>query len=96
MDSNDRFLLRDDAPRDAVAVEEFLAKKNVTVLNRPPYSPDLATVDHLPFPESQYRSMVPRFDFIEDTRIDVTRASSMVFRYLISTMELGSTVPHGA
>ena len=39
------FLLRYNAPvHQAVAVQEFLARKQVCVLNHPPYFPDLSPV----------------------------------------------------
>ena len=35
----------------AVAVQEFLARKQVCVLNHPPYSPDLSPCDYFLFPK---------------------------------------------
>ena len=44
-------LLHDNAPaHTAIRVRQFLAQKKVTVLDHPPYSPDLAPVDFLLFP----------------------------------------------
>jgi len=46
------FLLHDNAPvHQAVAVQEFLARKQVCVLNHPPYSPDLSPCDYFLFPK---------------------------------------------
>jgi transposase len=40
------FLLHDTAPAHwSVLIKEFLAKSNVTTLEHPPYSPDLAAAD---------------------------------------------------
>ena len=44
------FLLHDNAPvHRAVAVQEFLARKQVFVLNHQPYSPDLSPCDYFLF-----------------------------------------------
>jgi len=44
------FLLHDNAPvHRAIAVQEFLARKQVCVLNHPPYSPDLSPCDYFLF-----------------------------------------------
>ena len=46
------FLLHDNAPvHRAVAVQEFLARKQVCVLHHPPYSPDLSPCDYFLFPK---------------------------------------------
>jgi hypothetical protein len=45
------FLLHENAPaHQSVVVKNFLAKNNVTTLEHPPYSPDLAPVDFYMFP----------------------------------------------
>ena len=45
------YLLHDNAPAHwSVLVKDFLAKNNVTMLEHPPYSPDLAVVDFYLFP----------------------------------------------
>ncbi|XP_060568938.1 histone-lysine N-methyltransferase SETMAR-like [Ruditapes philippinarum] len=45
------FLLQDNAtPHKAYIVKKFLESKRVTVLNHPPYSPDLAPCDFFLFP----------------------------------------------
>ncbi len=44
--SEEWFLQHDNAPAlNAALVRQFLAKKNVTVLHRPPYSPNLGLVN---------------------------------------------------
>jgi len=45
-------LLHDNAPvHPAIALQEFLARKQVCVLNHPPYSPDLSPCDYFLFPK---------------------------------------------
>ena len=45
-------LHQDNAPaHNALSICQFLAKKNVTVLDHPPYSPDLAPCDFFLFPK---------------------------------------------
>jgi len=45
-------LHRDNAPaHSALLVREFLASNSITVLEHPPYSPDLATCDFVLFPK---------------------------------------------
>jgi len=44
------FLLHENAPvHQAVAVQEFLARKQVCVFHLPPYSPDLSPCDYFLF-----------------------------------------------
>jgi len=44
--------LHDNAPSDnATIVKQFMAQRKVTVLDRPPYSPDLAPADYFLFPK---------------------------------------------
>jgi hypothetical protein len=50
--SGDWFLLHDKAPSHNVTiVKQFLAQRNVTVFDHPPYSPDLAPADYFLFPK---------------------------------------------
>jgi len=43
---------QDNAPaHNALSVKQFLANKNITVLEHPPYSPDLAPCDFYLFPK---------------------------------------------
>jgi len=45
-ESGDWFLLHNNAPsHSATIVKQFLAQRKVTVLDHPPYSPDLAPAD---------------------------------------------------
>jgi len=46
-ESGDWFLLHDNAPsHNATIIKKFLAQRNVTVLDHPPYLPDLAPADY--------------------------------------------------
>jgi transposase len=55
-------------------VKEFLASKQITVLEHPPYSPDLAPNDFFPFAKIKNISKVRHFDDIYDSRINTTAA----------------------
>ena len=49
--NNSWFLLHHNAPAHrSVLPKDFLAKNNVTTLEHPPYSPDLASADFYLFP----------------------------------------------
>ena len=49
---NGWILHQDNTPaHNALSVKQFLANKNITVLEHPPYSPDLAPCDFCPFPK---------------------------------------------
>ena len=49
--TNGWFILHDNAPAHrSVLVKDFLAEKNVTALEHPPYSPGLAAADFYPLP----------------------------------------------
>jgi transposase len=49
---NSWFILHDNAPaHQLVLVMDFLAKNNVTTLEHPPYSSDLASADFYLFPQ---------------------------------------------
>jgi len=49
---NGWFLHQDNAPaHNAMSVKQFLANKNITVLEHPPYSPDLAPCNFCLFPK---------------------------------------------
>jgi len=51
-ESGDWFLSHDNAPsQNATIVKQFLAKRKVTVLDHPTYSPGLAPVDYFLFPK---------------------------------------------
>jgi transposase len=56
------FLHLDSAPAQrSVLVKDFLAKNNVTTLQHPPYSPDLAPADSYPFPQLKSAMKERRF-----------------------------------
>ena len=47
---NEWLLHQDNAPaHNALSVQKFLVSKNITVLEHPPYSPDLSPCDFCPF-----------------------------------------------
>jgi len=49
--TNSSFLLHDNVPAHrSVLVKDFLAKKNMTTLDHPPYSPGLAAADFCLYP----------------------------------------------
>ena len=51
-ESGDWFLLHDKAPsHNATIVKQFLAQRKVTVLDHPPYSPDLTPAGYFLFPK---------------------------------------------
>jgi len=53
--SSEWLLLHDNAPsHNAAIVKTFLANRNVAVLHRPPYSPDLAPADYFLFPKLKF------------------------------------------
>jgi len=67
------FLLHDNAPvHRAVAVQEFLTRKQVCVLNHPPYSPDLSPCDYFLFPKLKLLLKGRLFEDIQDTQGVVT------------------------
>jgi transposase len=55
-------------------VREFLASKQITVLEHPPYSPDLAPSDFFPFPKIKDILKGKHFDDIDDIRSNTTAA----------------------
>jgi transposase len=52
----------------APSVREFLASKQITVLEHPPYSPDLAPNDFFLFPKIKELLKGRRFDDIDNIR----------------------------
>jgi hypothetical protein len=52
---------------------EFLAKKSITKLDHPPYSPDLAPCDFWLFPELKTALKGCRFDDISDIQHHVVK-----------------------
>jgi transposase len=55
-------------------VKEFLARKQITVLERPSYSPDLAPSDFLLFPKVKEILKGRHFDDTDDIRSNTTAA----------------------
>jgi transposase len=55
-------------------VRGFLASKQITVLEHPPYSPDLAPNDFFLFPKIKAILKARYFDGIDDIRINTTVA----------------------
>ena len=67
------FLLHDNAPvHRAVAVQEFLAQKQVCVLHHPPYSPDLTPCDYFLFPKLKFQLKGRLFEDVQDIQAAVT------------------------
>ena len=54
--------------------EEFLATKQISVLEHPAYSPDLATMDFFLFPKIKKILKGRHFDGIDDIRNNTTAA----------------------
>jgi len=69
----DWFLLHNNAPSHNVTiVKQFLAQRKVTVLDHPPYSPDLAPADYFLFPKVKYQLKGRLFDSLSDIQKAVT------------------------
>ena len=66
-------LHHDNAPaHNARSIRQFLAEKNVTVLDQPPYSPDLAPCDFFLFPKLKEVIKGTRFSDVETIKKAVT------------------------
>ncbi|KAK8375413.1 hypothetical protein O3P69_008332 [Scylla paramamosain] len=63
-------LLNDD--QKGRRMQRFLAKKNIAVLEQPPYSPDLAPCDFFLFPKLKEVMKGTRFDDADDIKKAVT------------------------
>ena len=73
-DSNTWLLHYDNAPVHSVlSVHRFLAETNVSVLDQPPYSPDLAPCDFFVFPRLKGIIKGIRFTEVEAIKETVTR-----------------------
>ena len=67
------FLLHDNAPvHRPVAVQEFLARKQVCVLHHPPYSPDLSPCDHFLSSKLKLPLKGRLFEDVQDVQAAVT------------------------
>ena len=72
--SGDWFLLHDNAPsHTAIVATQFPAKNRVTVINHPPYSPDLAPADYFLFPKIKIALKGEFFEDISTIQQNVTR-----------------------
>ena len=72
-ENNSWLLHHDNAPaHTALSIREFLAEKNVTVMEQPPYSPDLAPCDFFLFPKLKRIIKGTRFPDVEAIKTDVT------------------------
>jgi transposase len=68
--TNNLFLLNDNAPSHrSVLVKDFLAKNNVTTLERPSSSPDLGAADFYLFPRLKSALKGRRSSFCDTTDI---------------------------
>ena len=73
------FLLHDNAPvHQAVAVQEFLARKQVCVLHHPPYSPDLSPCDYFLFPKQKLPLKGRLFEDVQDIQAAVTSSLQVI------------------
>jgi histone-lysine N-methyltransferase SETMAR len=72
--ANNWVLLHDNAPAHrSLLVGNYLAKNNVTTLEHPPYSPDLAPADFFLFPRLKSSLKGKRFADVEDVRENATK-----------------------
>jgi len=73
--NNSWILHHDNAPaHTALSVREFLSTKQITVLEHPAYSPDLAPNDFFLFPKVKEILKGRDFDDIDDIRSNTTAA----------------------
>ncbi len=67
-------LLHNNAPsHNTLLIRQFFAKKNVTVLHNPPYSPDLAPADNFLFPRLKIHLKGHQFDDVSAIQKAVMR-----------------------
>ena len=73
--NNSWTLHHDNAPaHTALSMREFLATKQITVLQHPAYSPDLAPIDFFLLPKIKKILKRRHFDDIDDIRSNTTAA----------------------
>ena len=66
-------LLHDNTPvHRAVAIQEFLARKQVCVLHQPPHSPDLSSCDYILFAKLKLPLKGCLFEDVQDIQAAVT------------------------
>ena len=63
-----------------MSLREFLATKQITVLEHPAYSPDLAPSDFFLFPKLKEILKVRHFDVIDDIRSYTTAALKAILQ----------------
>ena len=77
--SNSCTLHHDNAPvHTALSVRQFLATKQITLLEHPAYSPHLATSDFFLFPKIKEILKGRHFDDIDDIRSNTTAALKVI------------------
>ena len=70
---NSWLLHHDNAPaHNALNIRQFLAERNIAVLEQPQYSPDLAPCDFFLFPKLKGVIKGTRFEDVEDIKMAVT------------------------
>ena len=74
LDVADNWVLHhDNVPaQTALSIREFLAKKNISILPHPPYSPDLAPCDFYLFPKLKLKLKGHHLGMIETIQKTVT------------------------
>jgi len=80
-----KFLVHDNAPAHRpVLVKDFLAKHNVTILEHPPYSPNLTPTGYYLFPqlksELKGQCFCGNIDITENAMEELTRLSQNGFQ----------------
>jgi hypothetical protein len=66
-------LHHDNVPcHSAISVNEFLAKKGISVVPQPSYSPDLSLCDFFLFPKLKFHLKGRRFGTVDDIQKVVT------------------------
>jgi transposase len=63
---------------NATIIKQFLAQQKVTVLDYPPYSPDLAPADYFLFPKMKSHFKGHLFDSISDIQKAVTSTVNII------------------
>jgi len=77
--NNSWILHHDNAPvHTALSVREFVATKQITLLEHPAYSPDLAPSDFFLFPKTEEILKGRHFDDIDDIRINTKAAPKAI------------------
>jgi transposase len=77
--TNNWVLHHDNAPaHTALAVQHFLASKNMMVIPHPPYSPDLAPCDFFLLPKMKIKLKGRRFDTVEEIQAESQKVLNML------------------